>query len=71
MKEFIGCQLIVVQAANKSLEGLSGTIIMETKNTFIVKTKKNRKIVLKNGTKFKIDGKEFQGDQKRPEERRE
>lgn len=70
-KEYIGADIQVVKTNNSSLMGLEGVVILETKNTFIIKTKEKRKTVLKNGTTFKIDGKEVNGNQisKRPEER--
>jgi len=74
--EFIGKAITIIDAKNKSLIGLSGRIIDETKNTFSIKTKDNKvKKVVKNqivikttikGKLLKIDGKLLQ---KRPEER--
>lgn len=70
-EEFIGSELKVIKASNKSLEGLTGKIIDETKKSFRIMTPNGEKRILKQGTKLTINGKELQGDalSQRPEER--
>jgi ribonuclease P protein subunit POP4 len=49
--EFIGLMARVEESRNRSLEGISGKIIDETKNAFVLLTEKmERKTVLKKGT---------------------
>ena len=74
--EFIGKKIIVVDAKNKALIGIEGTIIDETKNTFEIKTKMNKtKKLIKSHIVFNTTfrGKTIQINgsllQKRPEER--
>ena len=73
-KELIGLPIEVLEAKNKSLIGIKGTIVDETKNTIKIKNHTIKKIikdqvVLKikfHKKTIKIDGKLLQ---KRPEER--
>ena len=71
-EEFIGCEIKVLQGKNKSLEGIQGRIINETKNAFRIMTdKKEEKTVLKKDAVFiinkcRINGRDIQG---RTEER--
>lgn len=51
--EFIGLDVVVVDANNKSLIGIQGEIVDETKNTFVIQTKSGDKEVLKKGASFK------------------
>lgn len=73
--EFIGLQLEVVEAKNKSLIGLKGKIINETQKTFTIQTTQGEKMLLKNQITFttKINNKKVRivGKvlAKRPEER--
>lgn len=53
--ELIGLGVVVVDANNKSLIGIEGEIVDETRNTFIIQTKSGEKSVLKKGTSFKLD----------------
>lgn len=66
--EFIGLNAKIDESRNKSLAGMQGTIIDETKNTFTMLTeKRERKTIIKkdcqiifslrNGEKAKINGK--------------
>jgi len=73
--EMIGLNTEIVEAKNKALIGLKGKIIDETKNLFLIQTKKGEKKVLKdqitmelkvNNKKVQVDGKEFVGQ---PEDR--
>jgi ribonuclease P protein subunit POP4 len=71
-EEFIGSELEIINARNKSLAGLRGKIIDETKKTFTITTSDSEeKTILKNGCTFKINGKEINGGdiEMRPEER--
>lgn len=70
--EFIGAKIKIIDATNKSLLGIEGCIIDETKNSF--KIRKNdwqEKTVLKKGTVFMINNNIIKGNDiiKRPEER--
>jgi RNase P/RNase MRP subunit p29 len=70
--EFIGAQIKVIKAANKSLEGMEGSIVDETKSTFkIINTKNQEKTLLKKGTVFLISDQRINGEDilRRPEER--
>jgi ribonuclease P protein subunit POP4 len=73
--EFIGLAVKVHDAKNKSLIGIEGKIIDETKNTFKIRTNKKTKIVMKkdvtidlkiDDNKIRINGEKLVG---RPEER--
>lgn len=73
--EFIGLEAEVVEAANKDLIGLKGTIVDETKNTLVIERQHRVKKLLKNQVtlKLRMDGKAIWIDGKmligRPEER--
>ncbi len=73
--ELIGRHMEIIDARNKSLIGLKGKIIDETKNAFIIEYGGKRKMILKshmkmmigwNGKKILVDGKMLA---KRPEDR--
>ena len=73
--ELIGLNAEIVEAKNKSLVGLKGKIIDETKNLLIIQSKKGEKKVLKDQVtlklkmkdkKFKLEGKLLVG---KPEDR--
>lgn len=73
--ELIGLNTEVVEAKNKSLLGLKGKIIDETKNLLLIQSKKGIKKVLKdqvtltvklNGKKIQVGGKFLVG---KPEDR--
>jgi len=73
--ELIGLNTEIVEAKNKALVGLKGKIIDETKNLFLIQTKKGEKKVLKDqitmnlkvkDKKVQIEGKELVGQ---PEDR--
>lgn len=59
--ELIGLGVEVVVADNKSLVGIKGTVVDETKNTLVIETVKGEKIVMKGSVelKLKIDGEEI------------
>jgi len=52
--EFIGKEIEIVKSKNKDLIGLKGKIVDETKNIFIIETKKGEKKVQKKICKFKF-----------------
>ncbi len=73
--ELIGLNAEIVEAKNKSLVGLKGKIIDETKNLLIIQSKKGEKKVLKDQVtlKLKMKDKKFQLEGKllvgKPEDR--
>jgi RNase P/RNase MRP subunit p29 len=70
--EFIGAKIKIIRASNKSLEGMEGSVIDETKSTLKIKnTNEEEKTVLKSGAVFLINNQEIKGDEilRRPEER--
>ncbi|HEV8289617.1 MAG TPA: ribonuclease P protein subunit [Candidatus Norongarragalinales archaeon] len=73
LDELIGLDVSIEQAPNKSLIGLKGKIIDETKETLLVETSKGRRVIPKTGTRlfFPSFGESVQGDalRVRPEER--
>ena len=67
-EEMIGEVIEVTSSGNKTLIGLRGRVIDESKNTIILDTKKGKKTLLKDqvifivekkGKKLKIDGKKI------------
>ncbi len=52
--EFIGLDVVVVDAENKTLVGIKGEIVDETKNTFVIETEHGEKSVLKKGASFQV-----------------
>lgn len=73
--ELIGLPLEIEDSENKSLMGLKGTIIDETKNTFTIRTDEGDKKIMKDQVKvlvrknskiYRVDGRVLS---KRPEER--
>ncbi len=61
----------MISAANNTYENVFGKIVDETKNSFIVKTERSNKVVLKNKTIFEIDDVTITGDsiKGRPDQR--
>ena len=53
-EEFIGNNLKVINSKNKSLVGIEGKVIDETRNTLLINTQKGEKILLKNDIDFEI-----------------
>lgn len=74
--EFIGLEAKVAKSSNTSYVGIAGTVIDETRNTFVISQDNKRKTVVKDlavfhftlpdATIVEIDGKVLVG---RPEER--
>lgn len=73
--EIIGCEIKIVDALNKSLVGIRGKAVDETKNTITVETTNGIKKILKGHVKIElVDGEkkviiEGKSLAKRPEER--
>jgi len=67
-KEIIGEKIIIVDSRNKSLLGMKGNVVEETKNTI---TLSNGKKLLKSHITIKINGEIVEGKtlQKKPEDR--
>lgn len=61
LHELIGLNVKVLKSKDKDQKGLEGTVIDETKNTLIVKTKNGIKNLVKimSVFRFSIDGKRF------------
>lgn len=70
-KEFIGLPVKIVESTDKSLQGIEGEIIDETKNMLIIETDKGVKKVAKEIAKFEINGRIVDGKKikYRPEDR--
>ncbi len=70
-REFIGLPVRVIEATDKSLIGLEGEIIDETKNMLIIESKGKVKKIAKDIAKFEINGKVVDGKKikYRPEDR--
>ncbi len=68
--ELIGSDIEIIGSKNKTLMGIKGKIIDETKNTLTIKNITIKK-VLKSHITFKINGKTIEGKniKKRPEDR--
>lgn len=74
--EFIGLEAAVTKSSNPSCSKISGVVVDETRNTFVILQGRKRKTVVKNqvflcftlpdGSVVQIDGKVLVG---RPEER--
>ena len=57
-EELIGLTIIITQSKNKTLVGLQGKIVDETRNIITIKTSKGDKKLIKKEIKFQIiDGK--------------
>ena len=74
-QEFIGLTIIITQSKNKTLVGLKGKIVDETKNTLTIEKKNKEKKLIKDQIVFemKYKNQRFQIDGKilvaRPEDR--
>jgi len=60
-QELIGKNINIIDAKNKSLIGIQGNILDETRETLIIKTKKGEKRIPKKDCVFKINEKIFPG----------
>ncbi len=70
-REFIGLRVRIIEATDKSLVGLQGEIIDETKNMLIIESQGKIKKVAKDIAKFEIEGMIVDGKKikYRPEDR--
>ena len=50
--EFIGLETKVARSANPSCVGIKGTVINETRNTFVIKQNSRRRIIIKDQSVF-------------------
>ena len=59
--EFIGLNVKIVESKDPSLTDITGVIIDETKNTFLIENENKQIMIGKKGVKleFKIDGKKI------------
>jgi len=60
-QEFIGLSVKIIECTDKSLEGIEGIIIDETKNMLVIETGGKIKKVAKDIAKFEINGKIVDG----------
>ncbi len=60
-REIIGETIKVVSSTNKDLVGIKGKVIDETRNMFIIKSKKMKKI-LKNQVVIELKGMQIDGN---------
>ena len=59
--EFVGKRVRVAKSSCKDLRGLSGVVLDESKNAFLVETPRGCKLVPKNCCVFDSDGAMFDG----------
>ena len=52
--ELIGLSVAIVDARNKSLIGITGTVVDETRNTLVIETVHGEKNMLKEGIVLKV-----------------
>jgi len=50
--EFIGLETTVARSSNPSCVGIKGTVINETRNTFVIMQSKKRKTIVKDQSVF-------------------
>ena len=69
-EELIGKKIKIIDSKNKSLIGIKGFVINETKNLIFIENGKLRKVI-KDQCVFDVEGKIIEGKDiaKRPEER--
>ncbi|MCX6767486.1 MAG: ribonuclease P protein subunit [Candidatus Micrarchaeota archaeon] len=69
--EFIGKKVRVAASSCKGVQGIEGTVLDETANTFVLETRRGRKRILKKGSVFLFEGEEVPGSLliHRPEDR--
>ena len=69
--ELIGKKIEIIQSNNKSLIGIQGKIVDETKNMLSIETDGKTRNIVKDQCVFEIEGKTVEGKEitKRPEER--
>ncbi len=64
--DWIGKEIEVIDSRNRDYIGIKGKVIDETKNLLVIDTGKGIKKILKEGTKFKVEGKVMKGIKARP-----
>ncbi|MGM5480954.1 MAG: ribonuclease P component 1 family protein [Nanobdellota archaeon] len=72
LRSYIGVTITITKSANDSYVGLTGIVVDETKNSFLIETSLGvRKRVLKKSSTFSLGDVVVDGDSimKRPEER--
>ena len=52
--ELIGLDIFVVKSTNPLQRGIQGRIVDETKNTLVIDTGEERKIIMKKGATFRV-----------------
>ncbi len=73
--ELVGLDVQILESKNKTIVGLSGKVIDETKSMLLIDTKRGTKMVAKQHSKWKftLDNQDFAVDgtaiSKRPEDR--
>ena len=60
--EFIGLPVKIRECTDPSVTGIKGTIIDETKNTFLIHTNTKEKRIAKDIATFEIEGISVQGN---------
>ncbi len=68
-ENLIGKNIKVIDCPNKTIIGMQGKIIDETKNTIVVKTNDGEKTIIKDKAIIEIEGKESSIISKTSEER--
>ncbi len=70
-EELIGKGITIIESSNKSLIGIIGKVVDETKNLLFIETNEKTKKIIKDQCVFLVDGKKIKGSSiaKRPEER--
>jgi ribonuclease P protein subunit POP4 len=68
---FIGKHIRIIESTNKSLFGIEGRVVDETKNIISIETDGNVRKIAKDQCVFEIDEKQVEGRKitKKPEER--
>lgn len=61
--EFIGKRLAVLESTGACWKGISGKIVDETKNTFLVETERGEKRIPKIPCVFEIGGRRVAGEE--------
>jgi len=70
-EELIGKKIKIIESKNKSLIGIEGYVVDETKNMLFIESDGKIRKIVKDQCIFEIDGKRIEGKDiaKRPEER--
>jgi len=70
-EELIGKKIKIIESKNKSLVGIEGYVVDETKNMISIESDGETKNIVKDQCVFDVEGKKISGKEiaKRPEER--